>query len=124
LRPERATSTNGFCRHESLRDLADAFGIGRGGFGYAQLIHSWKLRALHLVQGHLARQLQINRPAGLGARHLQRARDHQSGVVLQLHAMVPLGVLPHDAVLVEALLQPDMPAAVARAREAAGIARR
>ena len=77
-----------------------------------------------LVQRHFARQGQIDRPARLGARHLQGARDHQAGVVLDLHAVVPLGVLPHDAVLVEALLQPDMAAAVARAAEAAGIAGR
>ena len=88
---------------------------GAAGRATPSCVHGRKLRAVDLVQRHFARQREIHRPARLGARHLQGARDHQARIVLDLHAVVPLGVLPHDGVLVEALLQPDVAAAVARA---------
>ena len=110
--------------HQPLRDFADARGVGRGGPRDAELVHRGKLRAVHLVQRNLARQREIHRPAWFGARHLQGARDHQAWIVLDLHAVIPFGVLPHDGILVEALLQPDVAAAVPRAVKAAGIAGR
>jgi hypothetical protein len=92
---------------------------------HAELVHGGKLRAVDLVQRHFAGKGEIHRPAGLGAGHLQGARDHQPRIVLHLHAVVPLGVLPHDRILVETLLQPDVAAAVACTEHAAaGKARR
>ena len=56
----------------------------------------------------LARQAEIDRAAWFALRDLQRAAHDQSRVVLIFEAVIPLGELPDDAILIEGLLGPEM----------------
>ncbi len=122
LRPDVATTTNGFSaltKRAASSRMPPASGAGRA--RHAELVEGRKARARGLGERYFARNAEIDRAARLGAGNLQGARHHQPGVVLEFQVMVPLGVLPHDAVLVEGLLQPEMALRLARAGHAAGI---
>ena len=85
---------------EALRDLARASGIRCTSAHEAELPRRGKDRALDALHRDLGRNAEVHRPARLARRHLQRAADHESCVVLHLQLVIPLHVLACDAVLI------------------------
>src|SRR5207249_1576305 len=93
---------------EPARDLLRVFGRGPGGPSQAELIAGGEADAAARDLGHggLAGKDQVDGTLRLAHGYLEHPTDHQSRIVLALHAMVHLGVLPNDLALVARLLIP------------------
>ena len=79
---------------------------GRFRRGHAERSHGVAARVRCRIGQHLAWQCQIDRPARLGHRDVERAVDHGVGRLAGAQLVVPFHEFAHHAALVERLLAP------------------
>ena len=108
------------CSNQPLCNLPCIVWVGRGRARNAQLVPCGKpCRPWHRQQGRLTRDGHVDGTFRLTHRYLKQATDHQTRVVLVLHAMVHFGILAKDPSLVSRLLIP-LNVTVARAGHGSG----